>query len=418
MQDPKVVSSLDVSAIRKDFPIFARRIHGRPIVYLDNAATTQRPQCVIEAVAQFYRTSNANIHRAVHTLSYEATVAYEEAHRKVARFIGARSWREIVFVRNATEAINLVAYAWGLWHLREGDEIVLTIMEHHSNIVPWQFLRRYRGVRLHFVDVDDTGRLRLDQYYTLLERPRVRLAAFTMASNVLGTVNPVEDMVRAAREREIVTLVDAAQGAPHLPINVQALGVDFLVVSGHKMLGPTGIGFLYAREERLEQMEPFLYGGDMIATVTVEGATWNELPWKYEAGTPNIAGGIGLGAAVDYLTAIGMDAVYAHERALLHYALERLKTVPGICLYGPEEGPRLGVISFTFEKAHPHDVAHILDEHGVAVRSGHHCAQPLMRRLGMDNTVRASLYIYNDRDDIDTLVDALMRVVRIFRIAG
>lgn len=416
MQETRPAVGLDAKALRADFPIFRREVHGRRLVYLDNAATSQRPQAVIDAVRQFYECYNANIHRAVHTLSHEATVAYEEAHKKVARFVGARSWREIVFVRNATEAMNLVAHAWGLWNLREGDEVVLTIMEHHSNIVPWHFLRKFRGVRLHFVDVDDQGRLRLDQYYELLDRPRVRLAAFTMASNVLGTVNPVPEMVRAARERGVVTLVDAAQGAPHLPIDVQALGCDFLAASGHKMLGPTGIGFLYAREELLQAMEPFLYGGDMISRVTTEGAEWNELPWKYEAGTPNIAGGIGLGAAVDYLMHLGMDRVYEHERHLLAYALERLKSVPGIRLYGPEEGPRLGVISFTFEKAHPHDVAHILDESGVAVRSGHHCAQPLMHRLGMDNTVRASFYIYNDEEDVDVLVEALQKVVRIFRI--
>ncbi|MCS7311663.1 MAG: cysteine desulfurase [Acidobacteria bacterium] len=416
MQETRPVGGLDAKALRTDFPIFRREVHGRRLVYLDNAATSQRPQAVIDAVRQFYECSNANIHRAVHTLSHEATVAYEEAHKKVARFVGARSWREIIFVRNATEAMNLVAHAWGLWNLREGDEVVLTIMEHHSNIVPWHFLRKLRGIRLHFVDVDDSGQLRLDQYYDLLERPRVRLAAFTMASNVLGTVNPVQEMVRAARERGIVTLVDAAQGAPHLPIDVQTLGCDFLAASGHKMLGPTGSGFLYAREEILQTMEPFLYGGDMISKVTTEGAEWNELPWKYEAGTPHIAGGIGLGAAVDYLMHLGMDRVYEHERHLLAYALERLQSIPGIRLYGPEEGPRLGVVSFTFEKAHPHDVAHILDEHGVAVRSGHHCAQPLMKRLGMDNTVRASLYIYNDEADVDALVEALQKVVRIFKI--
>jgi len=416
MQETRPAVGFDPRVLRADFPIFRREVHGRRLVYLDNAATSQRPQAVIDAVRQFYECFNANIHRAVHTLSHEATVAYEEAHKKVARFVGARSWREIVFVRNATEAMNLVAHAWGLWNLREGDEVVLTIMEHHSNIVPWHFLRKLRGIRLHFVDVDDQGRLRLDQYYELLERPRVRLAAFTMASNVLGTVNPVQEMVRAARERGIVTLIDAAQGAPHLPIDVQALGCDFLAASGHKMLGPTGSGFLYAREEMLQAMEPFLYGGDMISKVTTEGAEWNELPWKYEAGTPHIAGGIGLGAAVDYLMNLGMDRVYEHERRLLAYALDRLKQIPGIRLYGPEEGPRLGVISFTFEKAHPHDVAHILDEHGIAVRSGHHCAQPLMNRLGMDNTVRASFYIYNDEADVDALVEALQKVVRIFKI--
>ena len=409
-------AALDVQTVRRDFPIFQRRIHERPLVYLDNAATTQRPRQVIQAVEDFYRNYNANIHRAVHTLSYEATVAYENAHKAVARFIHAKSWREIVFVRNATEGLNLAAQAYGLWNLQPGDEIVLTLMEHHSNIVPWQMLRRYKDVRLHFVDVDDQGRLRMDQYHELIQRPKVKIAAFTMASNVLGTVNPVEEMSRAARERGILTIIDAAQGAPHLPIDVQQLDCDVLVASGHKMLGPTGIGFVYAKRRLLEQMEPFLYGGDMIETVTTEGATWNELPWKYEAGTPNIAGGIGLGVAVDYLSHLDMEQVYAHERRLLAYALERLKALPGIRLYGPEDGPRLGVISFVLEKAHPHDIAHILDEYGVAVRSGHHCAQPLMNRLGMDHTVRASFYLYNDENDVDALVEALEKVVKIFRI--
>lgn len=409
-------SQLDVERIRQDFPILNREIHGHRLVYLDNAATTQRPQSVIDAVSEFYASYNANIHRAVHTLSYEATVAYEKAHKLVAQFINARSWREIIFVRNATEGLNLIAHAFGLWHLHEGDEVVLTIMEHHSNIVPWQMLARYRGIKLHFVDVDEQGCLRLDQYFELIQRPRVRVASFTMASNVLGTINPVEEMTKAARERGILTVIDGAQAVPHLPVDVQKIGCDALVVSGHKMLAPTGIGFVYARKELLEQWEPFLYGGDMIETVTTESATWNELPWKYEAGTPNIAGGIGLGAAVEYLSSLGMEAVYHHEKDLLSYALERLKTIPGIKLYGPENAPRLAVISFTIEKTHPHDIAHILDEHGIAVRSGHHCAQPLMNRLGMDNTARASFYIYNDRDDVDRLLEALWKVVKVFKI--
>ncbi len=417
MRTTETTHRLDIPAIRNDFPIFQRQVNGHRLVYLDNAATTQRPQQVIDAIARYYREYNANIHRAVHTLSYEATVAYEKAHKRIARFINARSWREIIFVRNATEGLNLLAHAYGLWHLHEGDEVVLTIMEHHSNIVPWQMLQRYRGIKLHFVDVDDQGRLRLEQYYELIQRPRVRVASFTMASNVLGTINPVEEMTRAARERGILTIIDAAQGLPHLPVDVQQIGCDALVASGHKMLGPTGIGFVYARKEWLEKLEPFLYGGDMIQTVTTESATWNELPWKYEAGTPNVAGGIGLGAAVDYLMSLGMDAVFHHELELLRYALNRLKELPGIHLYGPENEPRLAVISFTFEKCHPHDIAHILDEHGIAVRSGHHCAQPLMNRLGMDNTARASFYLYNDRDDVDALIEALQRVVKIFKIA-
>lgn len=410
--------TLDVEAVRKDFPILQRRVNGHPLVYLDNAATTQRPLQVIQSVSDFYRNYNANIHRAVHTLSYEATNAYENAHKIVAHWINAASWREIIFVRNTTEGLNLVTQAHGLWHLQEGDEIVLTLMEHHSNIVPWQMLTRLKGVRLHFVDVDDSGRLRLDQFYELIERPKVKVAAFTMASNVLGTVNPVKEMTMAARRQGILTVIDAAQGAPHLPIDVRALDCDFLVASGHKMLGPTGIGFVYGRLSRLQEMEPFLYGGDMIQTVTMESATWNELPWKFEAGTPNIAGGIGLGVAVEYLSHIGMTQIYEHEHQLLQYALQQLSELPGIRLYGPVDGPRLGVISFIFEKAHPHDIAHILDEYGIAVRSGHHCAQPLMNRLGMDNTVRASFYIYNGMEDIDRLVDALRKVIKIFHIAS
>ncbi|MEM4402293.1 MAG: cysteine desulfurase, partial [Candidatus Caldarchaeum sp.] len=375
---------------------------------------SQRPQSVIDAITEYYKRYNANVHRAVHTLSHEASVAYEEAHKKAAKFINARSWREIVFTRNATEALNLVAYAWGLHNLQPGDEVLITIMEHHSDIVPWQMLRELKKIHVKFLDVTDEGRLKIEELPKLLT-PRTKLVGVVYASNVLGTINPVREIVEAAKRVGAVTVVDAAQAAPHIPIDVQALGCDFLAVSGHKMLGPTGIGFLYGRKELLESMHPFLHGGDMISTVTTESVTFNELPWKFEAGTPNIAGGIGLGAAIDYLCALGLENVYAHEQKILEYALEKLLQINGLEIYGPKDiKDRLAVISFNLQGVHPHDVAGILDEAGIAVRSGHHCAQPLMKRLGMDNTARASFYIYNSEDDVDALVDALKTAQKLF----
>ena len=399
--------------IRNDFPILERKIRGKPLIYLDNAATTQKPISVIEAEKRFYEETNANIHRAVHTLSYESTVLYQDSHKKVANFIGANSWREIIFTRNATESINLVAYGWGLHNLKEGDEVLITIMEHHSNIVPWQMVRNSRGIKLRFLDVDDTGRLKLDELPKLLSE-RTKLVGIIHASNVLGTVNPLEEIIKEAKKVGALVLVDAAQSVPHFPLDVNQIGCDFLVASGHKMLAPTGTGFLYGRRELLDQMEPFLYGGDMIETVTVEKATWNELPWKYEAGTPNIAGGIGLGAAVDYLRKLGMEKIIAHERELVIYALESLSDFPWIDIYGPKDGERVGVISFNIRGVHPHDVAGILDEEGIAVRSGHHCAQPLMRRLGIENAVRVSFYLYNTKEEIDKLTEVLREAKRLF----
>jgi len=406
---------LDPEEIRQDFLIFQRRIQGKPLAYLDNAATTQRPRQVISAVKDFYEQRNANVHRAVHTLSYEASLAYEEAHRRVAEFVGAAGPEEIIFTRNATEALNLVAYAWGLWELQEGDEVLLTVMEHHSNIVPWLSLRRLKGIQLKFIDLDDRGRLRLDELPRLLTE-KTRLVGIIHASNVLGTVNPVAEIAEEAHRAGALVLVDGAQSVPHLPLDVKELDCDFLAASGHKMLGPTGTGFLYARRELLEEMEPFLYGGDMIETVTLEGATWNSLPWKFEAGTANIAGGIGLGAAVDYLEGLGMERVYHHERRLLEYAWERLSGVEGLKLYGPtpDEAERLGIIAFNLEGAHPHDVALLLDQEGIAVRSGHHCAQPLMRQLGMEFAVRASFYIYNAEEEVERLAAALSEARRAF----
>ncbi|HWP93935.1 MAG TPA: cysteine desulfurase [Thermodesulfobacteriota bacterium] len=407
---------MDPYEIKKDFPIFERRVHGKPLVYLDNAATTQKPRRVIETEKKFYEETNANIHRAVHTLSYESTKLYEEAHKKVARFIGAKSWREVVFTRNATESINLIAYGWGLHNLKEGDEVLITMMEHHSNIVPWQMLREQRGITLKFLDVDDGGRLKLDDLPKLLTE-RTKLFGIIHASNVLGVVNPVKEVIAEAKKLGALVLVDAAQSAPHIPIDVSALDCDFLVASGHKMLGPSGIGFLYGRREVLDNMSPFIFGGDMIETVTLEKSTWNELPWKYEAGTPNIAGGIGLGAALDYLDNIGMASVISHEQELLNYTLESLSDLSGIELYGSSE-ERVGVITFNIKGIHPHDVAGILDEEGIAVRSGHHCAQPLMRRLGIENAVRVSLYIYNTKEDIDRLISTLHKIIRVFKISG
>lgn len=412
----KVCGELNPRAIRKDFPIFERRVHGKPLIYLDNAATSQKPRCVIETVKNFYESTNANVHRAVHTLSHEASVLYEEAHKKAAQFVNAKSWREIVFTRNATEAINLVAYGWGLWNLHEGDEVLITLMEHHSDIVPWLMLRRRRNITLKFLDVDENGRLKLYKLSKLLT-PKTKLVGVVHASNVLGTINPVAEIACEAKKVGALVLVDAAQSAPHIPIDVQALNCDFLAVSGHKMLGPTGIGFLYAKRELLEQMEPFLHGGDMISTVTKEGATWNELPWKYEAGTPNIADGIALGAAIDYLQELGMENIYKHEQKLCEYALEKLSRISGIEIYGPKDArDRLAVISFNLKGVHPHDLASILDDEGIAVRSGHHCAQPLMRQLGMDNTARASFYIYNTEDEVDALVSALEKAKKIFGV--
>lgn len=401
--------------IKDDFPIFRRLVHGKPLIYFDNAATTQRPVQVLSAMMEYYHTKNANIHRAVHTLSYEATVLYEEAHKKVARFINANSMREIVFTRNATEAINLVAHAWGIWNLKEGDEVILSLMEHHSNIVPWLMLKKLRGIKVRFIPVNDDGDLMIDEFKKMLNE-KTKFLGITHCSNVLGTINPVKDILMEAKKAGALTLVDAAQSAPHLQVDVKDMGCDFLVASGHKMLGPTGTGFLYGREELLEKMEPFNYGGDMIEKVTTEHATWNELPWKFEAGTPNIAGGIGLGAAVDYLTGIGMPTVFKHEVELTDYALKRLSEIDGIKIYGHKDThDRLGVISFNIEGIHPHDIAGFLDEEGIAVRSGHHCAQPLMSRLGMDNALRISFYIYNTLEEIDRFIESLLKIKKLLK---
>jgi cysteine desulfurase/selenocysteine lyase len=405
---------ITVNLVRQDFPILQRTVHGRPLVYLDNAATTQKPRAVIDALVRYYENYNANIHRGLHTLSEEATAGYEEVRLKVADFIGAPGPEGIVFTRNATEAINLVAHAWGRKHLRTGDEILLTVMEHHSNLVPWQLLARATGAELRFVDIDDEGYLLWDDFERLIG-PRTRLVAVTHMSNVLGTINPVKEIAELAHSRGALVVVDGAQSVPHLPVDVEALGCDFVAFSAHKMLGPTGVGVLYARQGLLEEMDPFLGGGEMISRVLLEGSTWNEVPWKYEAGTPNIADVIAFGAAIEYLEGLGMDAVRAHEKEITARALEALAALPEVVIYGPRDPEaRGGVVAFNLGDLHPHDVGTVLDQFGVAVRAGHHCAQPLMRRLGCVATARASFYVYNRLDEVDSLLEGVREADRFF----
>ena len=404
---------LDVQRVRRDFPILSRTVHGRPLVYLDSGASSQRPLAVTEAVSHYEKTSHANIHRGVYVLSEEATLAYEQAHVRVAQFIKA-DWDEMVFTRNTTEALNLVAYAWGLHTLRAGDEVVVTQMEHHSNIVPWQQIARRTGATVRYIRVDAQGQLDLEHADTLIG-PRTKIVSVTHVSNVLGTVNPVQTLGAMARAHGALLCIDGAQSIPHMPIDVRALDCDFFAFSGHKMLGPTGIGGLYGKRALLERMEPFLYGGDMISEVTFEGARWNDLPWKFEAGTPAIAQGVGLAAAVEYLQGLGMAAVQAHEHTLVQYALERLQQMHDVEVYGPEADKRGGVVSFNLRDAHPHDMASILDQQGVAIRAGHHCAMPLMQVLGINGTCRASFYVYNTVDEIDVLIEAIGEARRTLR---
>jgi cysteine desulfurase/selenocysteine lyase len=410
-----MTSTLDVAKIRADFPILERRVHDKPLVYLDSAASSQKPVCVIEAMDQYYRTSHANVHRGVHTLSEEATGLYEGARKKIARFINARSSREIIYTRNATESINLVAFTWGRVHLQAGDEILLTESEHHSNIVPWQMLAREKGAVVRYIPVDAQGYLDTSTLDTLLTK-KTKIVGLASMSNVLGTILPVEEVIQRAHRAGALVLIDGAQGVPHLPTDVQALDCDFLAFSGHKMCGPTGIGVLWGRRDLLEEMPPFLGGGDMIRRVTYDGADWNELPWKFEAGTPAIAEAIGLGAAIDYLTALGMPNVRAHEREIIAYALDRLAEVPGLTLIGPDDPDRRGgVATFTLDDIHPHDVAAVLDIEGVAIRAGHHCAMPLHQKLGIVASSRASFYIYSTPEEVDHLVEALYKVKTIFK---
>ncbi len=407
------MNKLDPVTLKADFPILAREVHGHPLAYLDNAATSQRPQAVIEAMDECYHTCYANIHRGVHTLSEEATAAYETARDKVAAFIHAPDRRGVIFTRNTTESINLVAYAWGRAHVGPGDRVLVTEMEHHSNLLPWQMLAREVGAELAYVPVTGEGRLDLDAVDRSLRGP-VKLVALTHVSNVLGTLNPVREIVTKSQAAGARVLVDAAQSVPHLPVDVAALDCDFFAFSGHKMCGPVGVGVLYGRPELLKQMPPFLTGGGMIRRVGLAETIWAGLPSKFEAGTPAIVEAIGLGAAVDYLSAVGMGSVWAHEQEIAAYAMERLAEIPGARVIGPPAGERCGMVSFAVESIHPHDLAQALDMEGVAVRAGHHCAQPLHERLGLTATTRASFYLYNTRDEVDRMVEGIHKAQEFF----
>jgi len=404
--------------IRKDFPILERTVReNKTLVYLDNASTTQKPNQVIDAINDFYRNHNANIHRAVYALAEEATELYENTRDKVAKFINVKNRVEIIFVRGTTEAINLVAYAWGRDNLKEGDIIVTTEYEHHSNIVPWQLLTQEKGAKLEYIGMNDNGELNLDDLDKYLATGKVKLVTFSLMSNVLGTISDAETIISKCKAAGVLTLVDGAQAVPHMKVDVEKLGCDFFAFSGHKMLGPTGIGILWVRKSILETMSPFHGGGDMIREVHKYETTWNDLPYKFEAGTPNIADVVGFGAAIDYLSNIGMDVIRQHEIDLTSYALDKLSQVKGLHIYGTKDiSKRGGVISFNFADVHPHDVAQIIDEEGIAIRSGHHCAQVLMERLNVAATSRASFYIYNTKEEIDALINSLNKVARIFKL--
>ncbi len=405
-------ASFDVQRIRADFPILARTVRGKPLVYLDNAATTQKPQAVLDAITGYYTGLNANVHRGVHELSERATEAFDAARERVRAFFNAGHSREIIFTRNATESINLVAYAFARPRLKSGDEVLISAMEHHSNIVPWQLVCEAAGATLRVAPIDDRGELILEEFERLLG-PRTRIAAITHMSNALGTVNPVAEIVRLAHGRGVPVLLDGSQAAYHMRVDVQALGCDFYAATGHKLYGPTGMGVLYGRTEHLESMPPFLGGGDMISSVTFERSTWNVLPFKFEAGTPHIAGAIGLHAALDYLDSLDRDALAEHERQLLEYGTDVLSSVPGIRLIGTASH-KASILSFVMEGVHPHDIGTIVDREGVAIRTGHHCAQPVMQRFGVPATARASLAMYNTREEIDVLGRALHRVREVF----
>ena len=409
----KIVSARDWSAIREEFPILREQTHGRPLIYFDNAATTQKPRAVLDAVRRYYEHDNANVHRGLHTLSARATEAYERARQTVADYIGAATADEIVFTRGTTESINLVAQAWGEKFLRSGDVILLTEMEHHSNLVPWQLLAERIGAQLRFVPVRDDGSLDLERLSSFLT-PAVKLFAFTHISNSLGTINPVAELCRKARDIGAITVVDAAQSAGHKPVNVQEIGCDFLAFSGHKMCAPTGIGALYGRAEVLGSLPPWHGGGEMIVSVTLEKSSFKKAPHRFEAGTPNIAGAIGLAAAIDYIEKIGRAAIFEHDSELTHYALERFNELPGMRALGPS-GERGAIVGFVMDAAHPHDLTTFADQYGLAMRGGHHCNQPLMRRLGVTGTTRASFYFYNTKDEIDRMIEILQKAAKFFQ---
>jgi len=407
-----VPASFDVERIREDFPVLKQKIHGKPLVYLDNAATSQKPQSVIDAIVKFYTVDCANIHRGVHELSQRSTAAYEETRAKTKRFINARTRNEIIFVRGTTEGINLVTFSWGRTNVREGDEIVIAGLEHHSNIVPWQILCEEKGARLRVIPINDRGELILEEYEKLLG-PRTRMVAIGHVSNALGTINPVRQIIEMAHRAGALTLVDGAQAVPHMKVDVQALDADFYAFSGHKVFGPTGIGVLYGKTKLLNAMPPYQGGGDMIRTVTFEKTTYNDLPYKFEAGTPDIAGGIGLGAALDYVAHIGIDKIAAYEHDLLLYGTQALSQIPGLRIIGTAR-EKAAVLSFVIEGIHPHDIGTVLDRQGIAVRTGHHCAQPVMDRYQVPATTRASLAFYNTIGEIDALIDGLKKVKEIF----
>lgn len=419
----KSLQELNLKGIRKDFPILERSVNGKPLIYFDNAATSQKPEEVLNAMTDYYRTTNANVHRGVHKLSEEATEAFERARKKIADFVNGGDSAQIVFTRNATEAINLVAYSWGREDIKEDDEILLTQMEHHSNLIPWQILAQEKKAKLKFISINEKGDLDLSELKSLVG-PKTKILSLTHVSNVLGTINPIREIVQLVKNinPEIKILVDGAQAVPHMSVSVQNLGVDFYVFTGHKMLGPTGIGVLWAKKELLENMQPFLSGGEMILDVEFETATYNYVPWKFEAGTPDIAGAIGLGAAIEYLSKIGIKNIREHEKELTKYALERLSRVKDLEIYGPSKTERrAGVVSFNLVKdgrvsIHPHDLASIMDAEGIAIRSGHHCAAPLMKVLGIPAAARVSFYFYNTEEEIDQLVPAIEKAKRIFKL--
>ena len=404
---------VDFAALRREFPIFERKVHGKPLIYLDSTATTQKPLAVLEALDRYYRTYNANIHRGVYLIAEEATQAYEDAREKVARFLNARSSKEIVFTRGTTESVNLVSHAWGRKNVGRGDVIVLTEMEHHSNLVPWQLLATERGATIPYIPVDGNGRLDLSGLDRLLQGP-VKIVSLAHVSNVLGTINPVAEIARRAHAAGAVVMVDGAQSVPHMPVDVRALDCDFLALSGHKMLAPTGIGALYGKRELLEAMPPFFGGGEMIREVRLEGSTWNDVPFKFEAGTMNIADTIAFGAAIDYLSEIGMEAVHAHGRELVEETMRVLGSIPGVTIYGPPAAERGGIVPFTVDDIHAHDVAAVLDHEGVAVRAGHHCAMPLHTKLGLAATTRASFYVYNLISDVERLGEGVRKAKQVF----
>jgi len=405
---------IDIQKIRADFPILQRKVHGKPLIYLDSTATTQKPNQVLEAINNYFLQHNSNVHRGVHKLSEEATEIYELAHQRVAEFISAQSMEEIIFVRNTTEAINLARYAWAFHNLKPGDEIVTTILEHHSNIVPWLSLKE-RGVKIKFVDIDEDGNLKLDHLMSMITR-NTKLVAVGHVSNVLGTINPVKEITEIAHDAGALCLVDAAQSVPHMPVDVQYIDCDFLAFSGHKMLAPS-IGVLYVKKEVLKKMQPFLYGGDMIKEVHTDRATWNDIPWKFEAGTPDVASAAGITSAIDYLDKIGMQKIREHEKEITAYSLEKLQEINDIIIYGTRDANmRGGIVSFNLGDIHPHDLASVLDEDGIAIRSGHHCAMPLMERLGLQATARASFYIYNTLQEVDKLAESLQHARKIFKL--